>query len=411
MSLTRIDWGMNVSVLRVWWMDHRTRLLSVAVVLMTLAALLRLKFELHRLLWEPGRNGAIDLKILHEWVHRLFAGEPVYGMLRSAVHPPATFAMLWPFLGWLDVIQARWLWAVTSTIMLVWLAYLLVRESYARTRLERIFIVLLLLSMYPTGVTIGNGQVILHVLPPLLTGIILLYRSGAGWQRDVLVSLLLLFSLLKPPVSVPFFWIVLFAPGALRPAVIVTIGYISLTFLAVSFQEQVEFIKLFYSWAESSSALAARGGHANIHIWLTYLGLGTWIFPASLLTLAALGIWTYCYRHVDLWLLLGVSAIVARIWTYHRVYDDLLILLPMIALFRVAKRSSSADGSDVLSGGLLAIAWIAVLAPARLLTFQPPWNWLMIAGHIVVWSLMLLFLFRQARREKYKRVLACRVGA
>ena len=400
MHLNETTYKINFPAVRDWWTNHRTSLLVVAIGIMTILAILRLKIEFYRLLWEPSQNGAIDLKILHTLVHQWFAGQPVYEMLQSAVHPPITYAMLWPFLGWLDVTQARWLWAVTSVIMLAWLAYILLCEARSKTPIERIFLVVLLLSMYPTSITIGNGQVILHLLPPLLTGIILLNRRQAGWCGDLSVSFLLLFSLLKPSVSVPFFWIVLFASGALRPVVIIAIGYISLTFLALSFQPHEGLINLLYGWMENSSALAARGGYADLHIWLTSLGLEGWIFPASLLALAALGIWTYRHRHVDLWLVLGVSAIVARIWTYHRVYDDLLILLPMIVLFRITKQGLSVDGSDVLAGILLTIAIVAVLAPARLLTFPPPSSWMMATGQVVVWLLMLLFLLNQARRER-----------
>jgi hypothetical protein len=82
--------------------------------------------------------------------------------------------------------------------------------------------------------------------------------------------------------------------------------------------------------------------------------------------------WTYCHHHRDFWLLLGVAALVARIWTYHGLYDDLLILLPALTLFRMVKRGPSADGSDMAAGVLLALTWLGALAPARLLSYPPP---------------------------------------
>lgn len=72
----------------------------------------------------------------------------------------------------------------------------------------------------------------------------------------------------------------------------------------------------------------------------------------------------------------------------------------MIVLFSITKQGLSVDGRDVLAGILLAIAIVAVLAPARLLTFPPPWSWMMATGQVVVWLLMLLFLLNQARRER-----------
>ena len=96
---------------------------------------------------------------------------------------------------------------------------------------------------------------------------------------------------------------------------------------------------------------------------------------------------------------MGVSALVARVWTYHRWYDDLLILFPMVALFRIAKEGPS-DGSDLLAGVLFAITLIAMLAPGGLYLFPPPWNTWYLIGQNIVWVSGLGFLLYQAAREK-----------
>ena len=82
----------------------------------------------------------------------------------------------------------------------------------------------------------------------------------------------------------------------------------------------------------------ARGGYANEHSWLEAIKLEGLEGPASLLALMILGFWVYRYRRADIWILMGVTALVARFWTYHMWYDDLLILLPMVALFRIANQ-------------------------------------------------------------------------
>jgi len=380
----------------------KVRVIRIAIVLMALAALLRLGNEFSRLLWEPGRTGAIDLKLRHDEVRRWFAGRPVYSELKSAIHPPATYVILWPLLGWLEVTPARWLWAATTVGVLPWLAYLVVRESGAKMLVERIFMSLLPFSMYATSATVGNGQLIVHLLPMLVAGILLLQRDRRGWGKDLLAAALILMTLVKPSVSVPFFWIVLFVPGTLRPALLVVLGYVGLTVFAASFQESGPFT-LLLAWLRVSSREAVRGGYANLHIWLAAIGLEQWILPASFLALMALGVWTYRHRHGDLWLLVGVAALVARLWTYHRLYDDLLILLPMVALFRLAKRGPSVGGGDMMAGALLAMSWVAALAPARLLVSPPPWDLLFRTGQTTVWLLVLIFLLDRARREKIIR--------
>jgi hypothetical protein len=389
----------KIPVLRIWWTDRSKRLLHIAVVFLAALALLKLGDEFRRLIWESGRSGAIDLRILHELVYRWFAGRSVYDELITAVHPPGTYAILWPLLGWLAVAPARWLWAATTVAVLGWLAYLTVRESGADTSLERVFAALMLFSMNATGVTIGNGQLIVHLLPVLVAGLLLLQRGRGGWREDLLAAAMLLVTLAKPSVSVPFFWIVLFISGRLRPALFVALGYVALTLFAASFQEP-GLGRLLRGWLANSSALAVRGGYANLHVWLFTLGLEQWILPASLLALMALGFWTYRHRHGDFWLLLGVAALVGRFWTYHRLYDDLLILLPMVTLFRIAKRSPSADGGDVVAGVLLAFTILAMLAPARLRYAPWPWYLLFTGGHALVWVAVLIFLLDRARRER-----------
>lgn len=400
---------MSAATLRIWWADHDKMLLRLAVALMAVVALVWLGYEFWRLLWQStpiwptSPVGAVDLNVFYDVVHRWFAGRPVYSEMRNAVHPPATYAILWPLLGWLEPAPARWLWAVTTVATLGWLIYLIVRESGADTLLQRSFVALIPLSMYATGATIGNGQLIVHLLPMLIAGLLLLCRGECGWREDLLASALVLMALVKVSVSVPFFWIALFVPGRLRPAVLVASGYVALTLIAASFQAPGT-PTLFHDWLVRASAVGARQGYADLHIGLATLGLEEWILPTSLLVLATLGLWIYRHRHADLWLLLGVTALVARFWTYHRWYDDLLILLPMVALIRIAKEGPSADGGDVMAGVLFVTTLLATLAPGGLYLFPPPWNTLYVGGQVIVWLAVLIFLLDRARSEKTVRV-------
>lgn len=394
-------------MLRDWWVNHQIGILRLAIVLMTLAALHRLENEFSRLLWETGQTGAIDLIRRHEEVYQWFAGMPIYSMSARAVYPPASYAILWPFLGWLAVAPARWLWAATTIMALGWCAALIVRESGATTSLERVFIALLLFSMYATSATIGNGQLIVHLLPALIAGLTLLGRKQRRWHEELLAVAFIVGALVSPTIAAPFFWIALFVPDTPRPAVLIALGYAALTLFALSFQgdNPESLLQEWDSRAVKGAAWGAvTGGYANLHSWLSALGLREWHRPASLAVLMTLGLWTYRHRHADLWLLLGVTALVARFWAYHRLYNDLLILLPMITLFRIAKQGPSTDGSDLRAVVLLAMTWVAVLAPARLLASPPPWSTLFAAGQTIVWVLVLIFLLDRASHEKSARV-------
>ena len=394
----------STSILRIWWHKHASMLLSFAVALMSVFALMKLGEEFWRLTLDSSSIGAIDLKFRYIEVRRWFEGKPVYSELDKAVYPPASYVMLWPLLGWLGAVTpARWVWAATTLGALVWLVYLVVKESGADTTLERIFVALIPLSMNATGSTIGNGQLTVHIVPALLAGLLLLQERRQSWSKDMLASISVLFALVKPSITVPFFWIALFIPGKVRPALLITLEYIGLNLFAVSFQEP-GLLSLFHDWLVRASAVTVREAYANLHTWLAALGLAEWSLPASLFTLVALGFWIYLNRRVDIWLLLGVTAIVARFWTYHRWYDDLLILLPMIALFRIAKKGSSDNGSDIIAGILLAITLLSMLAPYRVQNLPSPWSLLFTGGHAIVWIVLLIFLLIRAWQEKTRRL-------
>lgn len=393
----------TASAISIWWSSHGIAVLRLACVVMALFAALKLGDEFRRLLFDTGYNGAIDTRILNELVRGWFEGRPLYQELVPAIHPPATYVLLWPLLGWLQFAPARWLWAITSVAAMGWLVFLIVQQSGARTRLECLFVALLLLSMNSTGVAIGNGQLILHILPILLAALLLLRRNRAAQAAQLAAAAMLLWTLVKPTISAPFLWMALFSGGGLLITVLVGLGYAGLTLFALLYQESTPYV-LARAWNDRVTVAAATGGYANLHKWLASFGLEDWILLVSLLIFVALGWWIYRHRKGDFWILLGVTALVARFWTFHRVYDDVLILLPMVTLFRLTKRNDSPEGTGIVAGALLGVTAVAMLAPARLEHFPWPWSLAFTGGHALLWLVVLGFLIAQAHYDRKAEV-------
>lgn len=378
-------------------------MLKWAILVMSISATIWLSYEFWRLIWQSGEMGAIDLRQRHSEMQAWFTAKPVYGEIVTAVYPPASYVILWPLMGWLTVTAARWFWAATAIIALIWTAFLCVRESGACTPLQRAFVGLMPLSMYATGATIGNGQLLVHILPGLMAGLLLLKRRETSWRNDLLVAALMLMALVKPTVSAPFFWIVLFVPGRLRPAMIVSIGYGLLSVLAALFQKTGIFT-LLSKWTDRAAVGVewgtARGGVANQHSWLETIKLEGLEGTSSLIALMILGFWIYRNRRTDIWILMSVTAVVARFWTYHMWYDDLLILLPMVALFRIANQHTPVAAADWLAGPLLAITMLSLIAPGGLYLFPMPWNTLYVVLQTITWVAVLIFLINHARIDR-----------
>ncbi|MEZ4548251.1 MAG: hypothetical protein R3B51_11275 [Thermodesulfobacteriota bacterium] len=165
----------------------------------------------------------------------------------------------------------------------------------------------------------------------------------------------------------------LMSERAWRPVALVVLGYILLTLLAVHFRSEglLASIEL---WIRDASHLASQDGFGNVHKWLGSAGLLDFILPASLALLAALALWLYMNRKADIWIALGVTAIVARLWTYHRLYDDILIIIPLIALFRIFRSGGLSPRERAIAGALFFISWLALLSPGFLLQLGLRWE-------------------------------------
>jgi len=376
-------------------LDRRSLAIGVALGLAVLAVWTT-AVHVHRLLFELGPTGAIDLKLFHSQVQGWFAGQPIYKLMGYAMFPPASYAILWPALGWLTIEQARWLWAGLSVASVIWLVRLLGRELGVQRRGEWALLTVTLLAMNALGVSIGSGQLIVVLLPLLVAALLNISREAENRGQALAVALAFLVTLVKPTIAAPFFWIVMFRYRRWWPAVVVVAGYLALTVGAAVFQGENLF-GLTDGWMERSSIGAATTGYLNIHIALGSVGLKSWMTPASLVMLAGLGLWVYQNRDADIWLLLGVCGVVARLWSYHRVYDDLLLVLPAVALARMAQAAATPAQVRRWAGWLAVGLVVSLCVPGRLRGLPSPAHEIGHVAHLLVWGASGLFLLRQSR--------------
>ncbi len=196
--------------------------------------------------------------------------------------------------------------------------------------------------MHATGGVLRYGQVTLLIMLALLLLLLLLLPRPATWARDIGLALLMTVALIKPTIAAPFFWLLLFLPKSLRPALLVLALYLGLTLVAAWLQATNP-ILLMELWLHNALAGADYGAtgvnRVNQQGLLQLLDLPDLGAPVALLMLGSVGGWVAWRRRANLWLLVGLVSIVARLWTYHASYDNLLILLPLIALYRVHKQA------------------------------------------------------------------------
>jgi hypothetical protein len=209
-------------------------------------------------------------------------------------------------------------------------------------------------------------------------------------------------SLVKPSVTAPFFLIVLLRPPRLRPALLVAGGYLGLTVVASAFQG-TGIVALLQKWNISSQRglmeTAIPYSNGNLHSWMATVGQLRWYSAAAILCLVALSVWIYRYRFADVWLTIGVAALVSRFYTYHGWYDDVLILLPMLALFRIAKMDKWPQRERSNAKALLVVSLPIMIVPGLYL-LPWPWNRLFVLVQTCVWFMFLIFLARLAQQNR-----------
>ena len=372
--------------------SRRTVLAVVAALDAALAVLAvgRLAAGFDALLWGGGR-GAVDLLSRHAEVARFFSGAPL-----PTVYPPASYVLLWPLLGWLSASGARFLWAPLMVAALCALAWLLQRQVADRGTAVRLAVVLSLFTLESVEITVGNGQLTLFVVPALAAALLAVLCRPPGWGRDLAAAGLLLAGLVKPSLSVPFFVAVLALPTGAVPAMLAAGSYAVVTALALLLGPGAR-PELLTGWLHSGTALAARAGYGNVSLWLAQLGLQAWILPAAGAALALLALWVARHRHADPWLVAAVVAVVARVWVYHHDYDDLLAVLPMVALLRWSSPSRPGPLPPRLSALLLALLWIAMVVPGGDGLVPPPWEDRLMVAKGAVWVGLLAVLLLARR--------------
>jgi hypothetical protein len=99
------------------------------------------------------------------------------------------------------------------------------------------------------------------------------------------------------------------------------------------------------------------------------------------------------YRRVDIWILIGVASLFARLWTYHRLYDDLLAFPAAIALYRLATRDR-----DTFAAIAFVLMVGSLVAPSNRINYGGGWGDLSRIGEQSAWIAGMVFLMWRARR-------------
>lgn len=393
---------LNTERLESFWIRRRTTLVGIAIALTSIAALWRLSNELPRLLFEADGPGALDLRLRYDAVRAWFEASTFFDGTTGRDYPPASYAMFWPLMGWMSFETTRALWAVVTVASLFGFAALSVRAAAEASPSVRTLLALVPFGGYASSAAIRVGQTSPLALCVLLLALVLMTERPQGRGRDLLVGLLLPFALIKPTLTGVPILVIFLLPGHLAVSLICVGGYLLLTALAAVFRPE-SLLTLIGGWLGVSDTWENYiHGHAHLYRLLTFAGLETWFTPATLIVVAVFAGWVLLHRRADVWTLVGAAAIVDRLAIYHRLHDDGLLFLTLIALLRIACGPDARRGPAFAAGVLFALNWAAMLAPGSLLNEPGPLKPLAESAQAALWLLTLGFLLWRARWSSRK---------
>jgi hypothetical protein len=266
------------------------------------------------------------------------------------------------------------------------------------------FVALLVLPLGATQITVWIGQLGLHVVAALIGATALLAgtkprgrEADPGPAVDVAAAALLTVSLVKPTLSVPVVVTILLITGRWRPWLLTGLFYSAASLVAAAFQD-ASLAALIQMWLGREDVMQLALGSVNTHLWLDWLGVDGSLLAASVIWLIALVSWTWRRRQADPWLLVAVAALVGRLWIHHRAFDDVLLIITLVVLYRVATYAPEARGAVKVAAAVLVAlmyalghapyAWLSGESPARWLTTEVGRTaaWLTALGFMVWWT-------------------------
>lgn len=396
---------MSLHSLASFWDRYQKPLLLTAIVLTAIAALWRVPNELRYLLLPGEGHEVVDLRARFDETRAWFTSPGFYEYSArddtgGFDYPPASYLMFWPLLGWLPFSVVRVLWAAICLGGAAGIAWISVRASRPRAPRTALLLALIPFGGYALGATLRVGQLTFFALALLLLAFDLMQRPRNNRGMGLAAGLLMAAALIKPTLTAPLIMVVMLLPGGLLSAACCILAYFILSMAAAAFRPESLFT-LARQWTESAGSLESHylDGQTNIYRWLSLAGLESWILLTSVLSLLIFAAWTLIHRRADFWTLIGAGAIVTRFLTYHRLYDDALILLPLISLLRIASRSEPPGGLSRGAGFLFFLNWAALLSPGSIINEPGPLRPVAEAAQTVIWLATLAFLGVHARKN------------
>jgi hypothetical protein len=235
-----------------------------------------------------------------------------------------SYPTMFPFLSW-PWPELRVFYSLVNCLALALIGVWVYRAGKAYGKPQAILMVVSVLAMSSICRTLGNGQFGIIVL-----GLLICSLWRAEQKHFVAAGLLLGMALAKPHLA-GLFPLVFIAKRQVS-GLVTTCLYVVVASLTTWAMIQTDPLEMTRQMLAAGSALTSQGHGVFNWIALTGIGGNSAMFITAGVTAAITFLLLASWRKASWLTLFAIAGVGSRLWTYHRDYDDLVLMFLMLAL-------------------------------------------------------------------------------
>ncbi|MGM0589532.1 MAG: hypothetical protein ACQETE_14010 [Bacteroidota bacterium] len=348
-----------------------------------------------------GERLPVDLALRWWRFQRLIVEqENIYLTISDAAYPPSSYALMGPFLGWYPYNIVDEIWALVNIIALIfsgYIVYKLIEEKGIAYQISLLAIPLFL-SFQSLGMVLGVGQITILYVSLLLLVVYIGYAQPFNkWINLLVSSILLAISMGKFSLIIPICFVFLF-DKRFRGILFGAVGINVLISWYIAIQLETTIWAIIADIYQNTKEIVALGS-IDVHSMLHHLGISPdySAFVSLLFLLLLVHFLISLQKNNTIFLKLAIAAIIARFWTYHAHYDNIVLVFLLIYAFQQLDMVSQFTWIDLLDAKILwvLLIWLSLAIPARFLTADPPFYGVFLGFQVIIWLGSALLLIKR----------------
>ncbi|MEA5577801.1 glycosyltransferase 87 family protein [Anabaena sp. UHCC 0451] len=280
--------------------------------------------------------------------------DPQLGRVMSGGYPPWAFFSGLIFFPPISFELTRWYHALLNTISLVILAIFAYQIGKPYGKLKAWFTVSACLSLASHSTTLSAGQYGI-IINALLIGMFWLLQKNYNLSAGLILGL----ALLKPNISALYFFIPMIKKRI--NAVLVCCLYIVISSSIIGMLVKVSPIYMVAKMIKVSQYYVDTG-YSGINVLMNFgiNPLVATILLAIVATAIIIGLF-YLFKDHSVLFLFAIASVIGRLWTYHLVYDNVMLVFLLLALIDLTFKKS--NKSNIL---ILTLLLLTLLIPSSM---------------------------------------------